>query len=220
MSELPSTLPSGKGKASVHSRFPPEVRRRQIIDATRSVIAEKGFAGITMRDMAQAANISLGTLSYHFTAVNDLLAEILRVETDEVYAQVTVQARLQQTGFDELIFLVDEFLASNPRMREHWLLWLNFWAISLVKPEYANWQRSVYRQWHKQVETAIRRGLADGTLTSDDPHDDAVAFAAMMDGLVVQTYMPGSRITPKRARALLTRHVMSMAAVARSSNKG
>jgi AcrR family transcriptional regulator len=212
MSEPSSASPRPKRNPPAQNRFPAEVRRKQIIEATRSVIAEKGFAGITMRDMAQAAGISLGTLSYHFTAVNDLLAEILRVETDEVYAEVTTTARQQSTGLGELTFLVDQFLASNPRMREHWLLWLNFWAISLVKPEYANWQRSVYRQWHRQVETAIKRGVADGSVSSDDPYDDAVAFAAMLDGLVVQTYMPGSRVTPKRARALLTRHVNSMAA--------
>ena len=54
-------------------RYDPE-RKSRIVDATIAVIAEHGVAGTTMRRIAAAADVPLGSLTYHFDGVDDLLA--------------------------------------------------------------------------------------------------------------------------------------------------
>ena len=49
-------------------------RRQRIIEVALDVIAEHGVAATTHRKVAQAADVPLGSLTYHFTGLDDLLA--------------------------------------------------------------------------------------------------------------------------------------------------
>lgn len=50
-------------------------RRDRIIDACLDVIAETGVAGASHRRIAAAANVPLGSMTYHFTGMDELLHE-------------------------------------------------------------------------------------------------------------------------------------------------
>lgn len=53
-------------------RYDPE-RRDRIIDAALDVIAESGVAGASHRRVAAAAGVPLGSMTYHFTGMDELL---------------------------------------------------------------------------------------------------------------------------------------------------
>lgn len=50
-------------------------RRSRIIDAALDVIAEKGVAGTTHRRVAARADVPLGSMTYHFHSMDELLRE-------------------------------------------------------------------------------------------------------------------------------------------------
>jgi TetR/AcrR family transcriptional regulator, regulator of biofilm formation and stress response len=60
--------------ATAQRRYDPG-RRDRIIDACLDVIAETGVAGTSHRKVAQAADVPLGSMTYHFTGMDDLLHE-------------------------------------------------------------------------------------------------------------------------------------------------
>ena len=62
--------------ATAQRRYDPG-RRDRIIDACLDVIAESGVAGTSHRRVAQAADVPLGSMTYHFTGMNDLLHEAI-----------------------------------------------------------------------------------------------------------------------------------------------
>lgn len=53
-------------------RFDPE-RRDRIVDACLQVVGEVGVAGASTRRVAAAADVPLGSITYHFTDVDELL---------------------------------------------------------------------------------------------------------------------------------------------------
>ena len=55
-------------------RYDPD-RKSRIIDVTIDVIAEYGVAGTTHRRIAAAADVPLGSLTYHFAGLDDLLGQ-------------------------------------------------------------------------------------------------------------------------------------------------
>ncbi|WP_349865819.1 TetR family transcriptional regulator [Leifsonia sp. WHRI 6310E] len=65
---------SSPGEARRPRRHDP-ARRDRIIDACLDVIAERGVAGTTHRRVAEAADVPLGSMTYHFTGMDALLAE-------------------------------------------------------------------------------------------------------------------------------------------------
>lgn len=55
-------------------RFDPD-RKERIIDAALDVIAEHGVRGTSHRLIATTADVPLGSLTYHFTGLDDLLVQ-------------------------------------------------------------------------------------------------------------------------------------------------
>ncbi|WP_031261408.1 helix-turn-helix domain-containing protein, partial [Curtobacterium sp. B18] len=66
---------SGAGPARVRQR--PEVRRAMIVEAARAVIVRNGVGATGLRDIAAEADVSVGTVTYHFGSVAEILNEVV-----------------------------------------------------------------------------------------------------------------------------------------------
>lgn len=80
-------------------------RRQQIIDAARTVIAQKGVADFTVADVTEAADVAVGSFYTYFQDKQELL-------------EAAVWAEIQQLGHP----LTPELLALSPRERARSLL--------------------------------------------------------------------------------------------------
>lgn len=67
-------------------RYDPE-RRQRIIDAAIRVVGEKGIGGLSHRSVAAEADVPLGSTTYHFKTLDELLVAALR-QTNEGFAKV------------------------------------------------------------------------------------------------------------------------------------
>ena len=188
-------------------RHPAEVRRALIVEAARSVIADRGLFATTMRDIAAASEVSLGTVTYHFRGIAEILAAVLDGEMDTFYAPLVAAAVAQPDGRAALHALIDGFLASSPRAGQHWVLWLDFWALAAHDGEYARRQSAFYQRWQRDVEAIFHRGRADGTLRIEAIDEAAAEFMAVFDGMASKTYLPGADIQLAEARGRLHRYV-------------
>jgi len=68
----PSANPSKRPRTASRA-----VRRRQLIEATISSIAQNGLTGTTMATVTGLANLSMGLVSFHFNGKENLLEETL-----------------------------------------------------------------------------------------------------------------------------------------------
>lgn len=57
-------------------------RKDEILRTAAKVIAQKGFASATVRDIAEASGILSGSLYHHFKSKDEILIEILRTMVD------------------------------------------------------------------------------------------------------------------------------------------
>jgi AcrR family transcriptional regulator len=113
------------------------VRQQQLIDATISVLARKGFSALTVADVAKAAGLSVGIIIFHFESKEKLLSACLAYLADEYYrnwkrafmAPNTTSAEKLQlvllTDFDETIFTQEKLSA-----------WIAFWGETQGRPTY------------------------------------------------------------------------------------
>lgn len=178
-----------------------------LLDAAQGVIVERGLHATTVRDVAAAGQVAVGTVTYHFSSMEEVLAGVLENEMETYSARIWARAAAAANGFDGLTVLIDGLMASDQRAHEHWKLWLDFWALAAHFPQYSTWQSQVYRDLHALTERLLDRGRLDGSLLVTNPADQAVELIALLDGLVVQAYLPESRLRPRRARTLLHHYV-------------
>ncbi|MCZ2816342.1 TetR/AcrR family transcriptional regulator [Modestobacter sp. VKM Ac-2984] len=57
--------------------------RHRIVEACVDALAETGFHGVTMKDVARRADLGYTTLLHHYSRKEDLLAAVLRLRADE-----------------------------------------------------------------------------------------------------------------------------------------
>jgi AcrR family transcriptional regulator len=59
-------------------RLPPDARRRQITDAARQLINERGNTAISTADVAQAANVTRALVHHYFRGIHELLDAVIQ----------------------------------------------------------------------------------------------------------------------------------------------
>jgi AcrR family transcriptional regulator len=182
-----------------------------LVDAARAVIAERGLHATTVRDVAAAGQVAVGTVTYHFSGIAEVLAGVLESEMAAYSAPLMAAAEQAATGRQGLTLLLDGLLADGDRATEHWKLWLDFWALSAHRADYAAWQHQVYVDLHALTGRLLARGRDDGSLPVSNPDQAAVEIIALLDGLVVQCYLPGARLSPAQGRDLLRLHLDRLA---------
>lgn len=149
-------------------------RRDRIIAAVIDVVAERGLAAVTHRSVAEAAGVPLGSTTYYFDSLDDLLAGALEKVVDDYDTQLRdwakeLQGATGRTLAEAVTELCFDYLDDLNRCRAEYALYL------------AAMDRPALRPLAASYHTCTTEVFA--TLL---PHDSAVALTAAMDGLFIR----------------------------------
>ncbi|WP_338695296.1 TetR family transcriptional regulator [Streptomyces sp. Q6] len=172
-------------------RYDPD-RRRRIIDAAIRVVGSKGIGGLSHRTVAAEADVPLGSTTYHFATLDELMVAALR-QANEGFAKI-VAARgafrdPDRDLADELTAVLGEWLAGDRVGVE---LEYELYLAALRRPAL----RPVAAEWCEELAEAV----ADRT----DPVT-ARALVALMDGIALQVLLTGGEFDAPYAREMLAR---------------
>lgn len=92
-------------------RLPREVRREQILDATLRLIAEQGFAGVTMESVAAEADIAKSVVYAVFGSQEGLQHELMVREQERAFRLAETAVAAGAASADPLAGLRDGLLA-------------------------------------------------------------------------------------------------------------
>jgi len=95
----------------------PDTRAR-ILEAARKVLAERGYAGATMRAIAAEAGVAVGLANYHFSSRRQLLAEV--IATSRKHFLGVLDARLPEGDGPETMRRIHEITAGLVDLMPDW----------------------------------------------------------------------------------------------------
>mgnify|MGYP003575444545 CR=1 FL=1 len=99
---------------------PPEVRKRQILDAARGCFIRAGFASTKVSDVAQAAGVSVGLVYRYFSDKAALMTAIVAEEAHHQFNELVNPAQCLGTGehvtTDELVGALQRALHDRNRV--------------------------------------------------------------------------------------------------------
>lgn len=166
-------------------RYDPQ-RRQRIIDAAIRVVGAKGIAGLSHRSVAAEADVPLGSTTYHFKTLDDLLVAALRQANEgSVPAPDVGDADLAGA----LARLLGEFLTADRARAE---LEYELYLAALRRPAL----RPVAAEWAESVSAALARRVDRPT---------ARALVAVMDGISLQVLLTDTEYDEAGAREMLSR---------------
>jgi TetR/AcrR family transcriptional repressor of bet genes len=157
------------------------IRREQICRSAAGVISEQGFAGTTMRMVAERAGVSTGMLNHYFSNRMDMLEETLMFVSTRQQARESGAMVGIEPGERRLRALVASVLPSDQESTEAWRVWIAAHGASVRLPRLRRLMGSRNELWNEILE----RGL-EGIVPPDA--SDTVPYAwqldALMNGLV------------------------------------
>lgn len=138
-----------------------EARREQLIEATIAVLATKGYARITMVDIAEQAGLSNGLVNFHFQSKDLLLSETLAYLSQE-YMQNWRQA-LAAAGPEPMAQLEATIRADfDPELwtPQRLAAWCAFWGEAQSRPLYQEKCGSNNAEYLQKLESLCAALLA------------------------------------------------------------
>lgn len=178
-----------------------DVRRQQLIRATLAVIARKGYASLTVADVARAAGLSVGIINFHFDSKDKLLAETLRFLADEYnrnWKSALASAGPQPAAQLKAVLLADfhETIFTSEKIAA----WIAFWAETQGRPAYDEICGPAEVERGRVLLGICRSLIAEGNY-DHEPRQAMRALEAMLEGLWLGVVSAASRIEPYLSRA-------------------
>lgn len=99
--------------------MPPRPSRnldRALLAAGRVLLPRRGCAGLSIREVADAADVNLGMFHYHFKTREAFLREVLQSMYEEMFSQLTLQRDTQWGAIENLraaLRFLGRFLRDN-----------------------------------------------------------------------------------------------------------
>ncbi|WP_369243977.1 TetR family transcriptional regulator C-terminal domain-containing protein [Streptomyces sp. R41] len=185
-------------RAVLCGQFPPLPLREE-------VCATAALASVGVRDVAAAAGVSVGTVTYHFGSVQEILSEAMVLHIERSYAALSEAAEQAISGAEALRLLVDALFTEDTD--RHWRMWFDYWNAGDQDPDqaFARGQAQRYEAWHTQIRELAQRGVDDGEFTCADLDGFTVRFAALADGLALQRLRQAPPLSTEDARRHLNR---------------
>ena len=165
-------------------RYDPD-RKDRIIDVTVDVIADHGVAGTTHRRIAAAADVPLGSLTYHFDGLEDLLARAFRRHAERMsrsYEAAFDGVSSREQLIDAVTDLIHGDADADPR---DWAVAYELYLAALRDPAL----RTVTESWMRTSRAVLERFVEPTTARGVD---------ALIEGLVMHKTLA---TTPGATRA-------------------
>ena len=84
--------------------------REYIITSSQTLFAQRGYNGVSVRDIARAAGVNVAAVSYHFGSKEGLFREVIRAGTEDIRAALAELAREPMPVRDKAEMLIQAYL--------------------------------------------------------------------------------------------------------------
>jgi DNA-binding transcriptional regulator YbjK len=182
-----TTIPAARSPR----RHDPE-RKSRIVDATIEVIADHGVAGATSRRIAAAADVPLGSLTYHFAGHDDLLMQAFQRHAERMspYYEAHFEGVRDLAGFvDAVTDLIHSDAGSGAR---DWAVAYELYLAALRNPAL----RSVTESWMRRSRVVLERFVDPVTARGVD---------ALIEGLVMHLTLSTATFDRTETRTIVNR---------------
>jgi len=160
--------------------------RNTILAAALTCFSRSGYDAASVAEICAEAGVSKGAFYHHFATKHAVFMAILEEWLTRLDSQVTTYVESATDVSQALVSMAGMmggiFSEAGGRLN----MFLEFWAHSSRDPQV--WQTVIapYHHFEELFAGIIQRGVAEGTLQTDDPEATASAVLALGIGILLQ----------------------------------
>ena len=180
-----------------------EARRVQLIEVTIDSLAEVGYVGTTLAEIARRAGVSPGLVSHYFGEKDGLLEAAFRTLARTLAVRVRARLAQARTPRARVQAVIDTNLAPEEFDQRTGTAWLAFWGQVLHVRGLKRVQTAYQRRMLSNLRSDLRR-----MIPGEEARSLAAMIAAMIDGVWLRAALSEwQEADSEAARALLTAFV-------------
>lgn len=172
-----------------------EARRAEVAAIAAELIARRGLDGVSLRDVAAAAECSTTVVTHYFTGKRELLEHAYRSAVAATERRLA-QARAAEGG-DRLLALCEAILPMDRARRRTWQTWFAFFGVAAADEELAGMQRRRVAGFRALLAEAL---AGDGV---GAPEAAARELMALLHGIASEAVFDPADWPPERQRMLV-----------------
>ena len=178
-------------------------RRDQIVQALFECLAEKGHERVTVKDIAEKANLHYGVIHYYFKSKDDIVTAMAdsiisryeRLLVERLQPANTVTEKLQAS----IDFLVDEFIF-NRRLNR---VFYNLVQMAFERKTVRAALRKQIREYRGFLAEEMKDGISNGEFAPHEPKEFASLMVAVVEGMALQWMIEPKTLNSKNVRTLI-----------------
>ena len=180
-----------------------EVRKKQLIEVTIDSLAEVGYVGSTLAQIASRADVSPGLVAHYFDDKDGLLEAAFRTLGRRVADGVRAQLRHARTPRARIQAIIDTNLSPAEFSQRTGSAWLAFWG----QVPHVHALKRVQDAYQRRMLSNLRHALKF-LLPAAEARRLAAMIAAMIDGVWLRAALSNwTEADSESAKALLTAFV-------------
>ncbi len=176
-----------------------DAKARQILDAARTVLARRGFAGTTVSLVAAEAGVSRGLLHYYFKNKEDML---VRVINENMAASVILMQDLLARSHsatdiaDRLVEALQQLFKHDP---DFFNLFFEAEAAARQSPTLEAELQSLYGNFRRAIQEGLEAAIDRGDIAPAIPAGGLSAIlTSIIDGLGLQLLTETELLTDRQ----------------------
>ncbi|GII86869.1 TetR family transcriptional regulator [Sphaerisporangium siamense] len=178
-------------------------RRGELVAAARQAVLDRGVLGLRLRDVADQADMSTGSVLYYFPTLDDLLYEVQRDAVERFCVDREEAARRETDPRRKLVRTIRAGLPSG-QDDELCVLLYELGAYARRTPAYAAEHIRLYERQVGLYTAILETGAATGVFDlTRDAATIARGLVALEDGLGLHITQAVPTFTPPAAEAML-----------------
>jgi AcrR family transcriptional regulator len=155
------------------------VKRAQIIDAAKEVLASQGLAACTARAVADASPLTKSAIHYYFRDIDEIVDEAMAGHVDAMLTNLCRAADGHTDPDDRLWGVVEAYLATFAERPHAAFLWFEYWVAAS--------RRSSLDAAAGMLDKV--HALLVEVLTGDDRQETAHQVLSWLLGTIVQQHV-------------------------------
>ncbi|MDY0870894.1 TetR family transcriptional regulator [Dongia rigui] len=173
-----------RAAAKTRTRKNPLDRRHDLVEATIDVLAARGYGGMTLAEVAKAANVSTALIIVHFRSKERLLNEVLKAMGHEYFGALHAsQVGVGERPADLLWSLVRAEFSESFFTPRYLAAWKTFWAETNGRKAYVDLFGAQTKHFLDLTIELCRRIIAEGDYDDHDPYEIARLIDTSLGGL-------------------------------------
>ncbi len=188
-------------------------RRRDLLGVVYEAVSDSGIDGVGMREIAERASVSTGTLNYHFKNKKQLIMAAMKA----AYEVPDDFASHHSSALSQLKIFVFSYVFQHSKDR-FWRFWVNCASQATRDVELRDHQNERLERQQKFWASLLKSAVEAGELGKLDADKTAEHLIIFCHGLVVRQVLRPDKETRERARALIDEYFAQLESTSKRKN--